>query len=72
MSRVTGWLVALIQDPDGSPSSSRVGALLCVVVACGLAVAGMWLNREQSATVGFLLGGGAGAYFARRKSEGSA
>ena len=56
------------RDPDGSISSTRVSAMLCVVVGCGLAVAGMALGREQAATVAALLGGGAGCFFTRAKS----
>jgi hypothetical protein len=64
------WLTALLADPDGSPSSTRYAAILCVLVGCGLAVAGMCLNREQSGTVAALLGGGAASFFARKFSEG--
>jgi hypothetical protein len=57
-----------LSDPDGSLSSARVGAMLCILTACGLAVAGMALNREQAGTVAALLGGGAAAFFSRAKS----
>lgn len=65
---VQSWLVALIQDPDGSPSSTRISGVLCVLVGCGIAVAGMVWNREQAATVAALLGGGAAAFFTRARS----
>jgi hypothetical protein len=42
--------------------------MLCILTACGLAVAGMALNREQAGTVAALLGGGAAAFFSRAKS----
>jgi hypothetical protein len=58
----------LLRDPDGSLSSARVGALACVVVGCGVAIAGMALDREQAATVAALLGGGGVAYLSRTKS----
>lgn len=64
------WLSDLIADPDGSPSSTRVAALLCTVVACLVALAGVALAREQSATVMALLTGGAAAFFTRTKSDG--
>ena len=64
------WLIALIRDPaDGSPSSTRVGALLCTVTACLVAITGMIVNREQSATVLALLGGATGMFFSRKKAE---
>ena len=58
----------MLRDPDGSLSSTRVAALLCTVVGCGLAVWGMAVNREQAATVAALLGGGAASFFARKTS----
>lgn len=57
-----------IRDPDGSLSSTRIGGLLCAVTACGIAMAGMWLNREQAGTVAALLGGSVGSFAFRRKS----
>ena len=65
------WLRELIADPDGSPSSTRVAALLCTVAGCAVAIAGVFLGREHSNTVMALLGGGAATFFSRRKSEGN-
>lgn len=55
----------MLRDADGSFSTTRLAALLCTVVGCGVAIAGMWMNREQAGTVAALLGGGAGCFFAR-------
>lgn len=71
MSRVLGWLTRLIQDPDGSPSSTRVAGLLCTVTGCAVALWGMAVGREQATTITALLGGGAASFFTRRKSEGT-
>lgn len=69
IQKVADWIVSLTRDPnDGSVSSARVAAMLCVVVGCGIAVAGMILNREQHDTVYGLLGGGAANLFARTKA----
>ena len=65
------WLTHLIQDPDGSPSSTRVAGLLCTLTGCVVAVWGMVENREQASTLAALLGGGAATFFSRRKSEGA-
>ena len=70
MKRVADWLTRLIQDPDGSPSSTRVAGLLCTLTGCAVALWGMAANREQAATITALLGGGAVTFFSRRKSEG--
>lgn len=64
------WLAALVQDPDGSPSSSRVIGVLCGVTACVVALAGLRTGHEYAATVAALVGGGASALLVRRKSEG--
>jgi hypothetical protein len=64
-------LGGLFRDPDGSVSSTRISGVLCVVVGCGVAVAGMILNREQAGTVAGLLGGGAAAFFTRKVSGGT-
>lgn len=61
-------LGGLLRDPDGSLSSTRLSGVLCVLVGCGVAVAGMILNREQAATVAALLGGGAASFFSRKQS----
>lgn len=66
------WLSALIQDPDGSPSSARVIGVLAGLAGVGIAIAGMALNREQAATVAALMGGGAGSLLVRRRSTGEA
>ena len=64
------WLTILLRDPaDGRPSSARVGAMLCVVVGCLVALLGMALDREQPATVAALLGGGGVAFLARTRAE---
>lgn len=55
----------MFRDSDGSFSTTRIAAVLCVVVGCGLAIAGMVLGREQAGTVAALLGGGAANFFAR-------
>lgn len=55
----------MLRDADGSLSSTRVSAFLCVLAGVGLAVAGMALNREQAATVAALLGGGAATFYTR-------
>jgi hypothetical protein len=68
-AQVKGWFTRLVEDPDGSPSSTRVAALLTTVTGCLVAIAGMVLNREQAATVVALLGGGAATFFARKKSS---
>lgn len=64
------WLARLIADPvDGTPSSTRVAALLCTTTGCLVALCGVVLGREQSATVMALLGGATGMFFSRRKAE---
>lgn len=64
-----GSMIGLIRDPlDGSMSSTRVSALLCVLTACGVAISGMVLNREQATTVAGLLSGAAAFFFARAKA----
>lgn len=65
------WLRELVADPDGSPSSTRISALLCTVTACFVAVYGVATKTEQSGTVTGLLAGAAGMFFTRRKSEGT-
>lgn len=55
----------MFRDVDGSFSTTRIAAMLCTVVGCGLAVAGMVLHREQAGTVAALLGGGATTFFTR-------
>lgn len=55
----------MFRDADGSLSTTRIAAMLCVVVGCGVAVAGMVLGREQAGTVAALLGGGAATFFTR-------
>jgi hypothetical protein len=63
------WLTALLRDPvDLSPSSARIAAMLCVLSGCGIAIAGMVLNRDQPATVAALLGGGAASFLTRNKA----
>lgn len=69
---MTDWFQRLIQDPDGSPSSTRLAGLLCTVAGCAVALWGMGADREQASTVVALLGGGAATFFSRRKSEGTA
>jgi hypothetical protein len=68
---IAHWLAALIQDPDGSPSSARVIGVLCGVVACIVALTSLAIGHEYAATVAALVGGGASALLTRRKSEGS-
>lgn len=72
MNRVATWLNALLQDPDGSPSSTRVSGTLLVLTGIGIAIAGMALNRPQPEVVTALLGGGAFVFFSRKKSDGGA
>lgn len=55
----------MFKDADGTYSTTRIAATLCTVTGCALAIVGMFLNREQAATVAALLGGGAGCFFAR-------
>lgn len=55
----------MFRDADGTYSTTRIAAMLCTVVGCGIAIAGMILSREQPATVAALLGGGAGCFFLR-------
>lgn len=70
IQKVAAWLTSLLRDPnDGSVSSARLCAVLCVLVGCGLAIAGMVLNREQHDTIAVLLGGGAANLFARTRSS---
>lgn len=70
IQKIAAWIVSLTRDPhDGSASSARVAAMLCVLVGCGVAIAGMVLNREQHETVMGLLGGGAANLFARSKAK---
>jgi len=64
------WLNEMMQDPDGSPSSTRWAAMLCVVVACGIAVYGRIVGNQQTETIIALLGGGAATFFSRTKSAG--
>lgn len=67
--KLTTWLASLVRDPnDCSASSARVCAVLCVLVGCGIAIGGLWLNRDQHETVAVLLGGGAANLFARTRS----
>lgn len=61
-------LGGVFRDPDGSVSSTRISGVLCVLVGCAVAIAGMVWNREQAATVAALLGGGAAAFFTRKTS----
>lgn len=69
IQKIAAWLVSLVRDPnDGSASSARVAAMLCVVTACAIALIGIVRRVEQSATVTALLGGGAANLFARTRS----
>ncbi|HEX6462801.1 MAG TPA: hypothetical protein VFZ98_00055 [Vicinamibacterales bacterium] len=69
LHRAAAWLASLLSEPDGTKvSSARVGALLCVVTACGIAIGGLALNRDQSGSIAALLGGGAANLFARTRS----
>lgn len=64
------WIVSLTRDPnDGSASSSRVCAVLCVLVACTVAVIGILRHVEQASTVTALLGGGAANLFSRTRTQ---
>lgn len=62
------WLARLIEDPDGSPSSTRVAALLSVLAAIFIAVYGRVVGNQQAETIIALLGGGAASFFSRTKS----
>lgn len=62
------WLNDALQDPDGSPSSTRISGSLLVLAGIGIAVAGMALNRPQPEIVASLLGGGALNFMSRKKS----
>jgi hypothetical protein len=66
------WLEQLVEDPDGSPSSTRVAGMLTTLTACGIAIGGVVTGHDQAGTVGALLGGGALAFFSRRRSADSA
>lgn len=69
IQKIAQWLVSLTRDPnDGSASSARVAAMLCVLTGCAVALIGVFRHIEQSATVTSLLGGGAANLFARTKS----
>lgn len=71
-AKLGGWLNAAIQDPDGSPSSSRLCGVGCYLTAFGVAAWACHTGHEQYQTIGVLCAGGAAALFARRKSEGGA
>lgn len=58
-------MTGMFRDADGSLSTTRIAAMLCTVVGCAIAVAGMIWNREQATTVAALLGGGAATFFTR-------
>lgn len=58
-------MTGAFRDADGSLSTTRIAAMLCTLVGCGIAIAGVVLNREQAGTVAALLGGGAATFFAR-------
>lgn len=58
-------MTGFFSDPDGSWSSTRVSAFLCVLTGCVIALWGMYANREQAATVAALLGGGAATFYTR-------
>lgn len=62
------WLSELLQDPDGSPSSTRIGGMLLVLAAIGVAAWGAHTGREQASTVTALAGGGGLAFLTRKKS----
>lgn len=68
MSALKDWLARLIEDPDGSPSSTRVAALLLSLAAIFVAVYGRIVGKEQAETILALLGGGAASFFSRTKS----
>lgn len=59
----------MLRDPDGSWSSTRVSAFLCVLVGCTVALWGMVVGREQAGTVAALLGGGAATFYTRTTSK---
>ncbi len=70
MTRILSWLAALGRDPvDGSPSSARWCAMLCVVVACVVAVADVVKHQDHSGDIAALVGGGAADLFARTRAS---
>ena len=70
MNKVADYIDQMLQDPDGSPSSTRWSGSLLVLAGVGIAIAGMALNRPQPEIVGALLGGGALNFMTRKKSDG--
>lgn len=68
MNKVLTWINETVMDPDGSPSSTRIAAILLTLTAIGLAIAGFALNRPEPEVLTTLLGGGALSFFSRTKS----
>lgn len=64
--RFLRWVLGALQDPISADlSSTRLSGIACVASACVLA----FLHPEHPATIAALLGGGAGAFFSRTKSD---
>lgn len=68
MKQVLTWLNEMLQDPDGSPSSTRTMAVLMSLTGIGIAIGGFVLKRPQPEVLSTLFGGGALAFFSRKKS----
>ena len=73
MNKLIGYISGMMADPDGSGSSTRWSGVLCIVTACGCAIAGIIRKDPNAAAIVAAIGAvGTGCLFARAKSQPSA
>lgn len=64
-----GYLRDMLQDPDGSPSSTRWCGVLSILTACGCAIAGVVRRDPNAAAIVAAIGAvGSSCLFARVRS----
>ena len=63
----------LLQDNGGNESSMRLGMFICILTGCGIAIMGVYLNRDLigiSSLVLTLVGAGIGGKVMQKGKEG--
>lgn len=73
MNKIISYVSGMMADPDGSGSSTRWCGVICILTACGCAIAGI-VRRDPNAVgiVGAIGAVGTGCLFARKKSPDTA
>lgn len=69
MKRLVDYVTGMLADPDGSGSSTRICGVLCILTACGVAIAGVVRRDPNAAAIVAAIGGvGTACLFARTRS----